>query len=60
MIEMLMTAFILAVGILGLTMLLVMSLKGSRGGRSLTTAVLVGDNVMECQQKHMFLAAARE
>jgi prepilin-type N-terminal cleavage/methylation domain-containing protein len=47
MIEMLMTAFILAIGILGLTMLQVMSLKASRGGRSLSTAVLVGERVMD-------------
>jgi Tfp pilus assembly protein PilV len=47
MVEMLMTAFIMAVGILGLTMLLVMSLKGSRGGRSLSTAVLVAEHVMD-------------
>jgi prepilin-type N-terminal cleavage/methylation domain-containing protein len=47
MIEMLMTAFIMAIGILGLTMLQVMSLKASRGGRSLSTAVLVGEHVMD-------------
>jgi Tfp pilus assembly protein PilV len=47
MVEMLMTAFILAVGIMGLTMLQVMALRGSRGGRSLGTAVLVGDKVMD-------------
>jgi prepilin-type N-terminal cleavage/methylation domain-containing protein len=47
MIEMLMTAFILAVGILGLSMLQLMSIKASRGGRSLSTAVLVGEHVME-------------
>lgn len=47
MIEMLMTAFILAVGVLGLTMLQVMSLKASRGSRSLTTAVQVGESVMD-------------
>ncbi|MBL0312623.1 MAG: prepilin-type N-terminal cleavage/methylation domain-containing protein [Holophagaceae bacterium] len=47
MIEMLMTAFILAVGILGLSMLQVMSLKASRGSRSLTTAVQVGEAVMD-------------
>jgi prepilin-type N-terminal cleavage/methylation domain-containing protein len=47
MIEMLMTAFILAVGILGLSMLQLMSLKASRGGRTLSTAVLVGEHVME-------------
>lgn len=47
MIEMLMTAFILAIGILGLSMLQVMSLKASRGSRSLTTAVQVGEAVMD-------------
>jgi len=47
MIEMLMTAFILAVGILGLTMLQTMSLRASRGSRSLTTAVLVAEQVMD-------------
>lgn len=46
MIEMLMTAFILAVGILGLTMLQTMSLKASRGSQSLTTAVLVAEQVL--------------
>jgi prepilin-type N-terminal cleavage/methylation domain-containing protein len=47
MVEMLMTAFILAVGIMGLTMLQVMALKGARGGRSLGTAVQVGEMVMD-------------
>lgn len=47
MIEMLMTAFILAIGILGLSMLQIMSLKASRGGRSLTTAVQVGEGIMD-------------
>lgn len=47
MIEMLMTAFILAVGILGLSMLQIMSLKASRGSRSLTTAVQVAEKVMD-------------
>lgn len=46
-IEMLMTAFILSVGILGLSMLQVMSLKVSRGGRSLTSAVQVADHVLD-------------
>ena len=44
---MLMTAFILAVGILGLTMLQVMSMQSSKGGRNLTTAVQVADRVMD-------------
>jgi len=47
MIEMLMTAFILAIGILGLSLLQVMSLRAARGGRSLTTAVLVAEHVMD-------------
>lgn len=47
MVEMLMTASILAIGILGLTMLQVMSLRASRGSRSLTTAVQVGEAVMD-------------
>jgi len=47
MVEMLMTAFILAVGILGLTMLQTMSLKASRGSQSLTTAVLVAEQVLD-------------
>jgi hypothetical protein len=42
-----MTAFILAVGIMGLTLLQVMSLKGARGGRSLGTAVQVGETIMD-------------
>lgn len=47
MIEMLMAAFILAIGILGLTMLQVMSLRAARGSRSLTAAVQVADRVMD-------------
>lgn len=47
MVEMLMTAFILAVGIMGLSLLQIMSLKGARGGKSLSTAVQVGDAVMD-------------
>lgn len=47
MIEMLMTAFILAVGILGLTMLQTMSLRAARGSQSLTTAVLVAEQVLD-------------
>jgi prepilin-type N-terminal cleavage/methylation domain-containing protein len=47
MVEMLLTAFILAIGIMGLTMLQVMSLKGARGGKSLGTAVQVGESVMD-------------
>jgi Tfp pilus assembly protein PilV len=47
MVELLMTAFVLAVGILGLTMLQVMSLRASRGSRSLTTAIQVAERVMD-------------
>jgi prepilin-type N-terminal cleavage/methylation domain-containing protein len=47
MVEMLMTAFILAVGILGLTMLQVVSLKGTRGSKSLATGVQVAESVMD-------------
>lgn len=47
MVEMLMTAFILAIGIMGLTLLQVMALKGARGGKSLSTAVQVGEAVMD-------------
>ena len=47
MVEMLMTAFILAIGLLGLCMLQTMSLRAARGGTSLTTAVHVADAVME-------------
>jgi hypothetical protein len=47
MVEMLMTALILAVGILGLTMLQAMSLQSSRGGRSLTAAVQIADRIMD-------------
>ena len=47
LVEMLMTAFILAVGVMGLTLLQVMSLKAARGGKSLSTAVQVGEAVMD-------------
>ena len=47
MIEMLMTAFILAVGLLGLCMLQTLSLRASRGSRSLNTAVQVASGVMD-------------
>ncbi len=42
-----MTAFIMAVGILGLTALQVMSLKATRGSRSLGTAILVAEQVLD-------------
>jgi len=47
MIEMLMTAFILAIGLLGLSMLQTMSLRASRGSTGLSTAVHVADTVMD-------------
>lgn len=50
MIEFLITAFILAIGILGLTMLQVMSLRASTGSRALNTAVMVGEGVLESIQ----------
>jgi len=47
MIEMLMTAFVLAIGLLGLCMLQTLSLRGSRGSTSLTTAVHVATGVLD-------------
>jgi prepilin-type N-terminal cleavage/methylation domain-containing protein len=47
MVEMLMAAFILAVGILGISMLQTMSLKATRGSKSLTNAVQIADRVMD-------------
>ena len=47
MIELLMTAFVLSIGLLGLCMLQTMSLRASRGGQSLTTAVHVAEAVMD-------------
>jgi prepilin-type N-terminal cleavage/methylation domain-containing protein len=47
MIEMLMTAFVLAIGLLGLCMLQAMSLRASRGSRSLETAVQVAQGVLD-------------
>lgn len=47
MIEMLMAAFILAIGILGLTMLQVMSLRAAGGSRNLSTAVQVAERIMD-------------
>lgn len=47
MIEMLMAAFILAIGILGLTALQTMSVKAATGSRGLNTAVLVAERVMD-------------
>jgi prepilin-type N-terminal cleavage/methylation domain-containing protein len=50
MIEFLITAFILAIGILGLTMLQVMAMRASTGSRALNTAVVVGEGVIESIQ----------
>ncbi len=47
MVELLMAAFVLAIGILGITMLQVMSLRTARGSQSLTTAVQVANRVMD-------------
>jgi len=47
MVEMLMTAFILAIGLLGLAMLQTMALSSSRGSRSLVTAAHVAETVMQ-------------
>jgi len=47
MVEMLMTAFVLAIGLLGLCMLQTLSLRAGRGSRSLTTAVHVGNAVLD-------------
>ncbi len=46
MVEMLMTTFILAIGLLGLCMLQTMSLRASRGSRSLSTAIELAEGVM--------------
>ncbi|MEI6593017.1 MAG: prepilin-type N-terminal cleavage/methylation domain-containing protein [Holophagaceae bacterium] len=47
MVEMLMAAFIMAVGILGLSALQVMALKATRGSRSLSTAILVAEQILD-------------
>ena len=47
MVEMLMAAFILAIGILGLATLQAMTLKVTRGGHSLTNAVGAADAIMD-------------
>ena len=47
MVEMLMAAFILAVGVLGLSMLQTMSLKATRGSKSLTNAVQIADRIID-------------
>jgi Tfp pilus assembly protein PilV len=47
MIEMLLTAFVLAVGVLGLSLLQVMALRAARGSRSSSTAILLAERVMD-------------
>lgn len=47
MVELLMAAFILAIGILGLTSLQVMSLRFRGGSQSVNNAVLVGERVLD-------------
>ena len=47
MVEMLVAAFILAIGILGLTLLQTMSLRATRGSQNLGIAVLLAEKVMD-------------
>ena len=47
MVEMLMAAFILAIGLLGLAMLQTMSLRANTGSRSLTTAILIAEGKLD-------------
>jgi len=47
MLELLLAAFILAIGILGLAMLQAMSLRASRGSANLATAVRIAERIME-------------
>lgn len=47
MLELLITAFILAVGILGLSMLQLLSLQANRGSRSMSTAVQVAEQMLD-------------
>ncbi|MDR1840382.1 MAG: prepilin-type N-terminal cleavage/methylation domain-containing protein [Holophagales bacterium] len=47
LIEMLVAATILAIGILGLTMLQAMSLRASRGSATMATAALVAEQIMD-------------
>jgi prepilin-type N-terminal cleavage/methylation domain-containing protein len=47
MIEMLMAAFILAIGLLGLAMLQTMSLRASSGSKNLTMAVQLAEQMMD-------------
>lgn len=47
MVEFLMTAFVVAIGLLGLAMLQVMSMRSARGSRNLNTAVLLAERMMD-------------
>lgn len=47
MVELLMTAFVLAIGILGLTALQSLSIRSASGSRGLTTAVLIAERAMD-------------
>jgi prepilin-type N-terminal cleavage/methylation domain-containing protein len=47
MVEMLMAALILSIGILGVSLMQVMALKAARGGQSLITAAAVGERVLD-------------
>jgi hypothetical protein len=47
MVEMLMAAFVLSVGILGVSMLQIMSLQSTRGSQSLNTASQLADQIMD-------------
>ena len=46
MVEMLMAAFIMAIGLLGLAMLQAMALRSNTGSKAMTTALLVADQVL--------------
>lgn len=50
LVELLLAAFVMAIGILGLTMLQVMSIRSATGGKALNTAVMVGEGVLESIQ----------
>ena len=47
MVEMLMAALILSIGILGVSLMQVMALKAARGSQSLITAAAVGERVLD-------------
>ena len=47
MVELLMTALILSIGLLGLALLQTMSLRASNGGGNLSTAVQLGEKLMD-------------